>query len=288
MSSRLYVYFALACGITWLFALPTAQAWMRHEAPAPYAIAGAGLSAFGPLLAVLAVARRQELAGVFGRWRTSLAWVMLALFAPMALHVLATSLFVAFGGQPSRWLHPPVTPESVAALVVFPLGEEFGWRGYAYPRIAERFGAVRGSLLLGIGWGVWHLAYSITPELGAFDGFAFVMTLLELPLYSVLIAWVFERANRSMAVAIAFHAGAHLDHIERAPHAELGLHALHMVVVAVAAAVAARSFVRTSRAPKASGPSDARVRPPSSLLDPTDGGLPKFASDGSLLRLRNR
>ena len=65
---------------------------------------------------------------------------------------------------------------------------------------------------------------------------------LELPLYSLLIAWVFERSNRSMAVAIAFHAGAHLDHIERAPRSDLRLHALHLVVLAVIAVFAARSL----------------------------------------------
>lgn len=66
----------------------------------------------------------------------------------------------------------------------------------------------------------------------------------ELPLYSLLVTWVFERANRSMAVAIAFHAGAHLDHLELAPKSELGLHALHLVLVGAIALVAARSLSR--------------------------------------------
>jgi hypothetical protein len=48
-----------------------------------------------------------------------------------------------------------------------------------------------------------------------------------------------------MAVAIAFHAGAHLDHIELAPSSELGLHVLHVLVLAVLAAVAARSLAAT-------------------------------------------
>ena len=67
-----YAYFALACTITWLLAVPAALAWMRHQAPSPPAIACAGLSAFGPLFAALGVAGpRRELGQVFGRWRTS-------------------------------------------------------------------------------------------------------------------------------------------------------------------------------------------------------------------------
>ena len=84
--------------------------------------------------------------------------------------------------------------------------------------------------------------YCITPGAAAFDGVEFAMTMMELPLYSLLIAWVFERSNRSMAVAIAFHAGAHLDHIEPASRADLRLHGLHLMVLAVVAFAAARSL----------------------------------------------
>ena len=244
-----YIYFGLACAITWLLALPAALAWIRHQAPSAGAVASAGLSAFGPLLAALAVAGPQRrLREVFGRWRTPPAWIALALLAAPFLHALATSLFATVGGRPSEWFHPPVTPESLAALVVFPLGEEFGWRGFAHPRLVARFGAVRGSLILGVVWGLWHLVYAVTPQAGAFDPFVFGMTMIELPLYSLIIAWLFERAGRSMAVAIAFHLGAHVDHIERAPRAELGLHAAHLLILVAAAFLAARALAR--RAPQ--------------------------------------
>jgi len=132
----------------------------------------------------------------------------------------------------------------VAALVVFPLGEEFGWRGFAHPRMVSRHGVVRGALAVGVGWGLWHLMYTITPAAGGFDPFELAMILTELPLYSLLIAWVFERANRSMAVALAFHAGAHLDHIERAPRTDLRLHLTHVAVLAVVAGATAWSLSR--------------------------------------------
>jgi membrane protease YdiL (CAAX protease family) len=247
-----YLYFALACAITWLLAIPAARAWIRHQAPSPGAVACAGLSAFGPLLAALAIAGPQRrLRELFGRWRAHPAWIALALLAAPLLHALATSMFASVGGRPSEWFHPPVTPESLAAMVVFPLGEEFGWRGFAHPRMVARFGPVRGSLALGAVWGLWHLAYAVTPQAGGFDPFVFGMTMIELPLYALVIAWIFERANRSMAVAIAFHIGAHIDQIERAPRAELGLHLAHLAVLAVAATLAARALA--PRAPRPQG-----------------------------------
>jgi membrane protease YdiL (CAAX protease family) len=238
-------FFALACLLTWALALPVALAWMHHRAPPPYAVACAGLSAFGPLLAALAVAgRRGQLGQVFGRWRTNPAWILLALCGAPLVHLAATALFAAVGGRPAQWFHPPGTPEALAALVVFPLGEEFGWRGFAHPRLVARFGPVRGCLIVGAVWGLWHLVYSITPAAAGFDLFTFGMTVVELPLYAVVMGWVFERANRSMAVAIAFHAGAHLDHIEMHPRVDLLLHALHLLVLAGVAAFAARALGR--------------------------------------------
>jgi membrane protease YdiL (CAAX protease family) len=245
-------YFVLACAVTWLLAAPVALAWSRHEVPSPYAVACAGLSAFGPLLAALAVAGpRRELREVFGRWRTHPAWIVLALLVPIAVRTLAVALFAASGGRPVQWFFPPATPEQVAALVVFPLGEEFGWRGFAHPRMVRRYGLVKGSLLLGAVWGLWHLAYSITPEAAGFDAFELGMTMVELPLYALLVAWVFERSGRSMAVALAGHAAAHLDHIERAPGIDLRLHALHLAVL-VAAALLCAGW------PRARGRDDAR------------------------------
>ena len=52
-----------------------------------------------------------------------------------------------------------------------------------------------------------------------------------------------------MAVAIAFHAGGHLDNFGRAPRTDLRLHLLHVAVVAVVALVAARSLLRRPPGP---------------------------------------
>ncbi len=242
-----HLFFVLACAITWTMAWPAALAWMHHQSPSPLAVAGAGLSAFGPLLAALVVAgRRRQLGQVFGRWRTRPAWALLAVLTAPVVHLIATALFVAIGGHPDRWFHPPKTPEAVAALVVFPLGEEFGWRGFAHPRMVSRYGPVRGALILGVVWGLWHLMYTITPTAGGLDPIDLGLIMTELPLYALVIAWVFERANRSMAVALAFHAGAHLDHIERAPRSDLRLHVLHVAVLAVVAGAAAWSLAYRS------------------------------------------
>ena len=68
---------------------------------------------------------------------------------------------------------------AVSALTYGPLintfaavGEEIGWRGFLYPQLKERFGVVRGVLLGGVIWGMWHwpLIALIGYEYGAAAG----------------------------------------------------------------------------------------------------------------------
>ena len=257
-----YAYLALACAITWALDLPLALAWRRHLTPAPYAVALAGLGALGPTLAAFAIAApRRELGQVFGRWRTNPLWIIAALLTAPALHLVATLAEVTLGGQPAQWFYPPVKPEHVAALVMFSVGEEFGWRGFAYPRLAERHGAVIGSVLLGAAWGVWHLMMLVSPEDGSFNVGMLGVHVVDLALYSIVFAWFFERGGRSMAVAIALHAGAHLDNIYRAPPTELRLRLLRFVVLGVAAALAARSLARKQPASSVSALRHERLEP---------------------------
>lgn len=235
-------FFVLSCAITWLCALPCALAWMRHEAPEPWALSLAGLSAFGPMLAAILVATRQRrLRGIFGPWRTPWWWIPLALFTPMALQLVAKLVASALGWPASDWVNLPVRPEHMAALVMFPMGEELGWRGFAHPRVVARYGPVAGPLLLGCVWAIWHVMYLVSPETGELDPVG-AMVMLSLPLYSVIYAWFLERGRGSLAIALALHAGAHLDNLNRLPTEQIGVRVVTLVVVAAAAVLAARSL----------------------------------------------
>jgi membrane protease YdiL (CAAX protease family) len=250
---EVYLFFALACALTWLADLPLALAWLRRATPPAYGPPLGALGAFGPTLAAVVVAARSRtLRAVFGRWRTNPTWIVVALLLPLALHLPATALEVALGGRPAHWFYPPVRPEHVAAMVVFAVGEEFGWRGFAYPRLEARHGPVVGSLILGAVWALWHLLMTVSPETGRFNLVHLAVLAVDLPLYSVICAWIFERGGRSMAVALAFHAGGHLDNVYRAPLTEVRLMIFRVVVVALVAALAARALAR--RRPAATAP----------------------------------
>ncbi len=108
----------------------------------------------------------------------------------------------------------PWTGEVVALPIAFvyilllggPFQEEFGWRGYALEPLMDRFGALFGSTLLGIVWGVWHLPWFYMPSMTLYYQRPLIGFLITITLLSVIMAWVFVNTNGSLLVMILMHA----------------------------------------------------------------------------------
>ena len=240
----LWAFFVGACAVTWACAAPMTVAVLRHEAPSEGAMSLAGLSAFGPTIAAVAVtAKWGRVRRIFGPWRTPLLWLVLALAIPIGINLLAKLIALGFGGAPPQWFYPPFRPEHWAALVVFPIGEEIGWRGYAQPRMVRRFGAVRGSALVGLGWLVWHAMYVVSPDTGELMWETSIV-LLYLPPMSIVVGWALHKTGGSLAVAILFHAAAHLDNPNHMPTDLVGVRVVLVVLAFIAAWLAARALRR--------------------------------------------
>jgi membrane protease YdiL (CAAX protease family) len=110
-------------------------------------------------------------------------------------------------------VHPVKLLKNMLIYLVISLplafGEEFGWRGYAQPRLIRQFGPIAGLLALGIIWGVWHTpiyyvmhVYPDHPFLGPF-----VMTPIDNILVVVPMAWLYIK-SRSIWVPTFTHAFA--------------------------------------------------------------------------------
>ncbi|HTO74161.1 MAG TPA: type II CAAX endopeptidase family protein [Gemmatimonadales bacterium] len=84
-----------------------------------------------------------------------------------------------------------------------PLNEEPGWRGYALPRCQERFGALGGSLVLGVVWALWHVPLFLLQGYLTVPVWAFVFLLICL---SVLMTWVYNISSGSVITAVLMHA----------------------------------------------------------------------------------
>ena len=89
-------------------------------------------------------------------------------------------------------------------LITGPLGEEFGWRGFALPRLLERFSPFVASLVLGIIWAFWHLlAFIISGALQ--QGIQLPFLFLGALSMSFIITWVFLHVRQSIFFSFLFH-----------------------------------------------------------------------------------
>jgi membrane protease YdiL (CAAX protease family) len=162
----LWTFLALTFGATW--SLWLAGAGLRLQSPriftALFLIAG-----FVPSLAALLTVWVYDGAlglRVWGQrclaWRLNPGWYAAAFFGPLLAIVLALALDLALGGilgpSPAAG-HVGLSLAQFGLVLVIggPLGEEFGWRGYALPALTRRWGWRWASLSVGAVWGLWHL-----------------------------------------------------------------------------------------------------------------------------------
>ena len=197
----------------WLLA-PVVEADLSFASSALFFLGG-----FGPSLAAFTVVAvtsgrpglrtwLKRCLQVPGNW----GWMTLAVLSPLAVLTIAAAIHLTLGGSV-----PPSPAAGHVALVLAnfglvlvvggPLGEEFGWRGYALPAMQERLGWRASSLLLGGIWGLWHLPLFFLPGssqnqglLGAF----FVLVVAT----SVFYTWLFDRSAGSVIPVLLLHSAS--------------------------------------------------------------------------------
>jgi len=93
-----------------------------------------------------------------------------------------------------------------------PVGEEFGWRGYALDRLQARFNALNSSVLLGIVWGLWHLLLFFMEDQEIYRNVPIIGFILDTILLSILFTWVYNNTNGSILAILLFHTTGNLAH----------------------------------------------------------------------------
>ena len=141
------------------------------------------------------------------RFAVPVRWWLFVLFVPV-LAVSTSALFYTVGSgnsvgfEPARFARS-VAPGALAAFMLGPFGEEFGWRGYLLPRCVRKLGVVPALLLVGVIWGVWHwplLYQSVTDA----PGRELVTLVVGIAYMSVVIGAVYLRTG-SLFLAMLLH-----------------------------------------------------------------------------------
>jgi membrane protease YdiL (CAAX protease family) len=173
----------------------------------------------GPMLAALVVtAAAQGKAGVvhflrrFLIWRVGVRWYAWSL---VGVPLLATTGALLVPGVLASFTPIDPVPSFFGYVMFFiwpaliiggPLGEEPGWRGFALPRLEDRYGPVVGTLILGIIWGLWHATIWSSGQWTVPTWQNMVMFTLWITAISVIYTWLYNHTQGSILIAILVHA----------------------------------------------------------------------------------
>ena len=161
------------------------------------------------IAATAGTAGLRELARRLVAWRFGVGWYRLALL-PVALYALSTAFA---GAAPAvsfdRAVVALASLEAGLLVSLFlrgAMGEELGLRGFALPWLQERMSPFRASLVIGLGWRLWHLPVLMTRE--PFATGLFLVLAIGL---SFLFTLMFNGTGGSLIPGLLFHATQNWD-----------------------------------------------------------------------------
>jgi len=216
---NLILYFVIAYGFTWLFWILKALAMrglLGSSILVDFLASPNNPAAWGPLVsAVLLIWLNERGRGVIRLLKRGVDyrfakvwWIPIILIFPIISGGALLVAILAGESIPALfWISSPfliVVNFVVYLLTGGPLQEEFGWRGYALPRLQGRFNALISSIILGFMWGLWHLPYF-------FIGTEIIYAYGVLPLIfsdillAILLTWLYNNTGGSILVSLVFH-----------------------------------------------------------------------------------
>jgi membrane protease YdiL (CAAX protease family) len=209
----LLIFYLLAFGITWgaggLGLLAGAYGLVSPFSPSSPLCYVAG---YGPsITGLIVVGCREGRRGIVRLLcravptRAGVPWYLGVIVGFTVITLLAGRLVDAeiFTKLP-RWDQMLALLALTAVTDTGPIGEEFGWRGFALPCILTRRPPLAASLILGVIWGVWHLPTFFIPTLTQYR-LSFPLFVLNSISLSIIMTWLYLRTGGDLLLMILVH-----------------------------------------------------------------------------------
>src|SRR5437764_1136228 len=221
----LLAYFVLAFIGSWASLLPFALSrgvnglgLLPYTLPdSTFYIGGILFTFAGPALASLVVTAiisgRAGVGQLLRRcvqWRVGIQWYLIAIFGLLLVPLLGYSVFLGVNLPLALLAHSSLLltvflPQGVFIILTASFAEELGWRGFALPRLQQRYGPVLGTVILGTLHGLWHLPAFFTLILGPFSFPGFAGFLISAIALTFLFTWIFNHTRGSVLLATLTH-----------------------------------------------------------------------------------
>jgi CAAX protease family protein len=211
-SISLLVFFLLTYAVMWTLFFTVVAASIPSGSLAGTVLILLG--AYSPGIVALALTARAEgtagiraLLGRVVQWDVPAKWYVFAVSYMAAIKLTAAVIHRAIAGAWPRFGAEPLylLPLALAFSTPFQAGEEIGWRGYALPRMAVRWGFARSSVLLGLIWAFWHLPQFFMPDGNSYRQ-AFFVYVIQVTALTVAMTWLYAHTSGSLLPVMVMHA----------------------------------------------------------------------------------
>lgn len=214
-------YYLMSCAFFWTLLIlfgtvvvgvlhvdPSAQPWTVWIVT----ILGSWMPSLSAAIVVRATQGPEAVAGLFAglvRIKLPARWYLASLI-PLGVVGLAVLGYRLSGGAPEGsmpltfpiWFHL-----LVINLLTGPTGEEPGWRGFALPRLLERYSPLKAGLILGLMWSFWHLGLWLVAS--GYSGTTLLVYIVEFTVtivaLNLLMVWIYQHVPDSLAPMVVAH-----------------------------------------------------------------------------------
>ncbi|QDU83472.1 CAAX amino terminal protease self- immunity [Planctomycetes bacterium Pla163] len=196
---------------TWAFswtALTGQSKWNTPEGDTYVLLGTLGSMGFVPLAVLFALRE--------GGWRTVVGFLGKTFIVPLqvkpwllALVPAALILVGMFLGANlfwrGSWNFTPALGLGLLGILLFAWLEEVVWRGYALPRLLERYSPTGASLRLGLMWMLWHMPFFWVVGYSEWGPWGFLAWAPFYFVYTFYFTWLYQRSRGSVLVATVSH-----------------------------------------------------------------------------------
>jgi membrane protease YdiL (CAAX protease family) len=144
----------------------------------------------------------------FTHFKLPARWYFAALI-PFGLAFAAAGIYRLAGGAVSGGVSLSVNFwVSLIAINFFTgaTGEESGWRGFALPRLLEKYSPLKAGILLGLAWNFWHLPLWFTSGFSSLDLLEYILFFsIAIISLAVLMTWILCKTSNSLIPMVITH-----------------------------------------------------------------------------------
>ena len=227
-NKKLIYYFLITFAFSWILWLPFVLTgfgvYEMTDTLEGLLMPAIMIGAFGPMVsAIILIKKYDKELGIKGFFKENLnfrikpIYYVLAILVPFAIVIVAHYVTNGFGIDtlpenlfPEGLNVSPiilVVPYFLLMLILGGGQEEFGWRGYAQEPMQNQFGVIKGSIIIGFLWGLWHAPLWFIPGEGH-EYYSFLAFVLFTTSFALIIGIFYNISGKKMVIPWFIHAAS--------------------------------------------------------------------------------